>query len=274
MSSRWKERMSPLARHQGNEVRSALARLRHQFQIIAGHTMRSCSPSFAVVAALIGGVSLMSVGLAYPSPVLAQECFVFTPSLTPVPCPPQVLQGPAGVSQAAPLGPLGLLTATANSTNTSIGLRLENIRGAAPGVSPRGVSFLDGGKLGTIGTIGSLAQPLQQGGGASADSSSLASRFGVFANGLGSFGDQDTTPRQSGFDLHTAGFTIGGDYRFTDRFSLGMAFDYVKTNAEFDSSAGNFSNKAYSLSAFGTFYILEKLYVDGIVTFGWDNYET
>jgi outer membrane autotransporter protein len=102
----------------------------------------------------------------------------------------------------------------------------------------------------------------------------MQSRFGVFANGQGSFGDQDATLQVLGFDFHTAGFTVGGDYRFTDRFLLGMAFGYVKTNAEFDSSAGNFSNKAYSLSAFGTYYILEKLYVDGIVTYGWDNYTT
>jgi outer membrane autotransporter protein len=139
----------------------------------------------------------------------------------------------------------------------------------------RGLSLANSDKQGTLlGTISSLGQPLEQGGGASADSSTLPSRFGVFANGLGSFGDQDTTPREPGFDFHTAGFTVGGDYRFTNRLSLGMAFSYVQTNADFDSSAGNFSNKAYSLSAYGTYYILEKLYVDGIVTYGWDNYTT
>ena len=50
-----------------------------------------------------------------------------------------------------------------------------------------------------------------------------------------------------------------------------MAFGYVQTNADFDSSAGNFSNKAYRLSAYGTDCILEKLYVDGIVTYRWDD---
>src|SRR5215467_9126839 len=116
---------SPLSRHQGNEARSALARLRHRSQIIAGETMRRRSPSFAVVAALIGGLSLISVGFASPSPVLAQTCFrsadpnTGTPTFRSVPCPPQVTQGPAGVSQAAALGSLSLLTATANSTNTN-----------------------------------------------------------------------------------------------------------------------------------------------------------
>ena len=196
-----------------------------------------------------------------------------------VPCPSQVSQGPAGVSQGAALGTLSLLTATSNATNTNIGLRLASLRGGTPAGSlsalPRGLSLATSDKQGTpLGVIGDLEQPLERGGGASADSSSLPSRFGVFANGLGTFGDQDTTPRIPGFDFHTAGFTVGGDYRFTNRFSLGTAFSYVQTNADFDFSAGNFSNKAYSLSAYGTYYILEKLYVDGIVTYGWDNYTT
>jgi len=170
---------------------------------------------------------------------------------------------------------MSLVTATANSTNTNIGLHLANLRGAAPGLSlgslSRGVALATSDPL--LGTISKLAQPLEWGGGASADSSSPPARFGAFANGQGSFGDQDVTPRQPGFDFHTAGFTIGGDYRFTDRFLLGMAFDYVQTNVNFDASAGSFTNKAYSLSAYGTYYILEKLYVDAIVTFGWDNYD-
>lgn len=241
-----------------------------------------CPPFFSVVSILIVGLSLIAVGLGTPSDVLAQQCSALVDppsSFGPVPCPPQITQGPAGVSQAAALGNLSLLTATANSTHTNIGLHLANLRGGAPAGSlsglSRGLSLGNTDKQGTLlGAISSLAQPLERGGGASADSSSTQSRFGVFANGQGSFGDQNATPREPGFAFHTAGFTVGGEYRFTDRFFLGMAFGYVKTNADFDSSAGNFTNKAYSLSAYGTYYILEKLYVDGIVTYGWNNYDT
>ena len=67
---------------------------------------------------------------------------------------------------------------------------------------------------------------------------------------------------------------MGGDYRFTDRFISGLAFGYLRTNADFHSSAGDFTSDAYSLSAYGTYYVLDKLYVDGIVTYGWNTYDT
>jgi len=143
-----------------------------------------------------------------PSPVILSATQVVSPtqvvSTSPVTCPSQVAQGPAGVRQAAALGTLSLLTATANSTNTNIGLRLASLRGETPGTSlsglPRGFSLAKSDQHDTpLGTISSLGQPLERGGGASADSSSPPSRFGVFANGLGSFGDQDTTPREPGF---------------------------------------------------------------------------
>jgi len=99
-------------------------------------------------------------------------------------------------------------------------------------------------------------------------------RLGFFANGQGSFGDQDATSREPGFDFHTAGVTVGGDYRFTDQFLLGMALGYLRTKATFDASAGESRVNGYSVSAYGNYYIWDKLYVDGIATFGWNAYDS
>jgi len=98
--------------------------------------------------------------------------------------------------------------------------------------------------------------------------------LGIFATGQGSFGSQDATSQQLGFDFHTAGITLGADYRFTDRFILGGAFGYVRTKAAFDASLGDSTINGYSLSAFTNYYIMERLYVDGIVTIGLNTYDT
>jgi outer membrane autotransporter protein len=109
---------------------------------------------------------------------------------------------------------------------------------------------------------------------ATAVAAGLPRQLGVFVNALGSFGNQDTTARDPGFDFHTVGATVGADYRFTDRFLLGLAGSYLRTNLDLDASAGDTRANGYSLSAYTNYYILEKLYVDGIATFGWNFYDT
>ncbi len=191
-----------------------------------------------------------------------------------VPCPDPIKQGPAGVSQAAALGSLNLTTSSNHSINASVRSHLFDLRAGARGVNLSGLSLDKTAGGAPLGAVTSLASPLEWGGGASADSSSGPSKFGIFANGQGSFGDQDATSREPGFDFHTAGVSVGGDYRFTDRFISGLAFGYLRTNADFHSSAGDFTSDTYSLSAYGTYYVLDKLYVDGIVTYGWNTYDT
>jgi outer membrane lipase/esterase len=124
------------------------------------------------------------------------------------------------------------------------------------------------------GTVTGLATLPGLGGGASADSSGRPSKLSIFTNGQGSFGEQGATSREPGSDFHTAGVSVGGDYRFTDRFIAGMAFGYLRKQVDFHASAGDFTSDAYSLSAYGTYYILDKLYIDGVVTYGWNTYDT
>ena len=139
---------------------------------------------------------------------------------------------------------------TAAVQNTNIGIRLATLRG---------------GGTGSGGT----------GGGASADASRQAvfGRLGLFLNGLGSFGDQDKTSRQPGFDFHTTGLTLGADYKLTDNLILGTAFGYLNTQAEINASAGHVATNGYSLSAFGTYYIANTMHVDAITTYGWNAYD-
>ena len=204
---------------------------------------------------------------------------------TPPTPPTPVLQANAAASQAATLGTVALATTTVQTTN--IGLRLNALRGGATGLSTSGLSFnldgkpvmlagvtpfnLDGKPVMLTGVTGPL--PGNGGNGASADKTGPLSRLGVFANGQGSFGDQDATSREPGFDFHTAGLTVGADYRILDPLVVGLAFGYLRTNTSTDAAAGDSRVNGYSFSIYGNYYVLPKLYIDAIVMGGWNNYD-
>ena len=128
---------------------------------------------------------------------------------------------------------------------------------------------LDGKPVMLTGVTGPL--PGNGGNGASADKTGPLSRLGVFANGQGSFGDQDATSREPGFDFHTAGLTVGADYRILDPLVVGLAFGYLRTNTSTDAAAGDSRVNGYSFSIYGNYYVLPKLYIDAIVMGGWND---
>ena len=178
----------------------------------------------------------------------------------------QATQASAAASQAVTLGSLGVLTSTVQTNN--IGLRLQALRQGARGASLSGLPL----KLAALSESGdAIDGPSAL---AKAVAAGLPRQLGVFVNALGSFGNQDATARDPGFDFHTIGATVGADYRFTDRFILGLAGSYLRTKLDLDASAGDTRANGYSLSAYTNYYILEKLYVDGIATFGWNFYDT
>jgi uncharacterized protein YhjY with autotransporter beta-barrel domain len=117
-----------------------------------------------------------------------------------------------------------------------------------------------------------LAQGLSAGPGGSAGGNPFG-RLGIFVNGTFGFGDKDTTSREAGFDFDTYGVTGGVDYRFTDNFILGLAFGYTNSDADFASARGNMDADAYTFSAFGTYYV-GGLYVDGIFSYDWNNFDS
>jgi outer membrane autotransporter protein len=200
---------------------------------------------------------------------------------------------------------------SARVQSANIGARLAALRGGAMGISIRGLSFNPNGKTlpGTMlasllpdnedrqattadaptffpkfeastspktapGVVLAdlLAQSKNDGMGSSGKPSAF-DKLGVFANGNFSLGDRDKTSREAGFDFHTLGTTAGIDYRFTNNFILGGAFGYASTDADLDTSGGSLDTNQYSGSIYGTYYF-ERLYVDGIVTIGWNTFDS
>lgn len=112
------------------------------------------------------------------------------------------------------------------------------------------------------------------GGAASADGSDMWSRLGIFINGLGGFGDVDSTFNQLGFDFESSGVVAGVDYRFTDNFILGLAFNYLNTDTDFDREGGELDSDSYSGSIYGTFYATNSFHLDWVATYGEINYDS
>jgi len=117
-----------------------------------------------------------------------------------------------------------------------------------------------------------MSQSKSDGTGSSGNPSPLG-KLGVFATGNFSLGDRDKTDREAGFDFHTLGTTAGVDYRFTNNFILGGAFSYASTDADLDTSGGSLDINQYSGSIYGTYYF-ERFYFDGIVTIGWNTFDS
>lgn len=113
-----------------------------------------------------------------------------------------------------------------------------------------------------------------------ASTPSSFSRLGIFANGTFTGGDKDATSREAGFDFKTFGATLGADYRFTNNFVLGVAFNYMSTNIDFDTlsflstpAGGGIDTRSFGFSIYGTYYVSNQFYVDSIVNFGWNHYD-
>ncbi|MGH7801374.1 MAG: autotransporter domain-containing protein [Thermodesulfobacteriota bacterium] len=108
----------------------------------------------------------------------------------------------------------------------------------------------------------------------SADEPSPFGKLGIFVNGSYNFGDRDQSTTQNGFDFNIFDVTGGVDYRFTNNFVLGVAFTYVRTDIDLDLSAGSLDTNAYYGSVYGSLYILDNFYIDGLANFGWIDYNS
>ena len=148
--------------------------------------------------------------------------------------------------------------------------RLEKLRTtkAKRGIDVSGANLnIQGEKL----AIGQL-------GGAAGDDNDLLedSRWGVFTNGEVGFGkssqtDNDLKVGSGGrdFDFNTTGLTIGADYRFTgEKMIAGGAIGYKDFNADFSTQEGGTSTKGVHLSAYGTYLLSEKSYLDAVIGYG------
>ncbi|MGE3538116.1 MAG: autotransporter outer membrane beta-barrel domain-containing protein [Candidatus Tectimicrobiota bacterium] len=174
------------------------------------------------------------------------------------------------------MAPEEIVTQGSNAVKTSnmqfghVGARLAALRGGATGLSIRGLTSTFTPPPILVASLASDAGP----GGAMSNSPDRLSRLGLFVDGEFTFGDKDATSREAGFDFRSAGATIGVDYRFTRQFVLGGAFNYGSSAVDLDADGGDLDTKSYALSLYGTYYVSNAWYIDGIFTQGWSDYDS
>jgi len=148
--------------------------------------------------------------------------------------------------------------------------RLGALRSGASGIDLAGLSVQVGGQTIAGTTLGRIVDDIL-GGGASADD---FSPWGLFANGNVRIGDKDATQNEAAFDYDTIGITAGADYRFRDNFVAGMALGYSSVDSDYKASNGRLDIEAWSASLFATYFVADRFYIDGMISYGSNDYDT
>jgi outer membrane lipase/esterase len=120
-----------------------------------------------------------------------------------------------------------------------------------------------------------LAGPITALSASDLDQSTLSDngRLGLFITGSFADGEKKDSVVEPGFDYTNTAVTAGMDYRFTDQWIAGLAVGYSAANADLNADSGDSDITGYAVSLYGTYY-LEQLYLNGMVTTGWRDYES
>ena len=103
-----------------------------------------------------------------------------------------------------------------------------------------------------------------------------AGRLGVYANGVGQFGDRDASSRENGFSFNNTGVVAGADYRLTPQLAAGMAFSYTHADTAFNTSTTSPSGQSietdlYQGTIYATYSVTDALFLNGSAMLGGGN---
>ncbi|PLW81579.1 hypothetical protein CWI75_15230 [Kineobactrum sediminis] len=152
------------------------------------------------------------------------------------------------------------------------GSRMARVREGSRGVSLAGLDLNYENSRVSGSTLDALLQE-SLGMGASGDEMLAGSRLGVFVTGDLSFGDQDRTGLESGFDFDSQTLTVGMDYRLTDNAFVGTSLSIGQAEVTFDQQQGETTTDNQALAVYGSLYSGNG-YVDGIFSYGWSDVDT
>ncbi|MCH8504826.1 MAG: autotransporter outer membrane beta-barrel domain-containing protein [Ectothiorhodospiraceae bacterium] len=150
----------------------------------------------------------------------------------------------------------------------NISTRVGELRAGATGFSTGGLAIALHGEQLPVRLIGNAL------GGGAGDDFLAFSRWGLFVNGSASFGSRERTDNEPGFRSKSFGLTAGIAYRFTPETVAGVALGLTRTDSDLRANAGGVDVDGYSLSLYGTHFLPNAFYVDGIVTIGYNRYDT
>ncbi len=85
-------------------------------------------------------------------------------------------------------------------------------------------------------------------------------RFDLFASGAFESLDRDESRFEDGFDSSVKGATIGADYRFTDKFVVGLLATYGRQEGDFD-GGGDFEVTSFVPTLYASILPTEKTFI-------------
>jgi uncharacterized protein YhjY with autotransporter beta-barrel domain len=187
----------------------------------------------------------------------------------------------AGAAQGAGGGGAASVQASAASIlNRTILQRLEDTRNedGIPAEQPRASRMVANpfGALmpGLLGGIG-MTSPSQSAGGPAGGTLGMSSErykgLGLFASGVVESLSRIDTTFQEGYRSSILGFTVGADYRISNRLTAGLAFTYSNTNGDFR-QGGNFSTNSYDGMFFSQYLPTDRTFVQATAGYGRNSY--
>jgi outer membrane autotransporter protein len=154
--------------------------------------------------------------------------------------------------------------------NENLEQQMEDIRAGSSGFSVNGLSLtsagFDEGLAGPSGAEGESGKSVN------APTSAPGNRWGAYLTGLGEFSDVSSTSDASGYNLDTGGFTLGGDYRISNNFAVGLTGGYTHTDVNL-SNNGDVYGDSGQFALYATAFT-GGLYGDAAVTGGYDSYSS
>lgn len=238
--------------------------------------LENVSEATAVFAGCAGSDQIAGIAVD----ALARACADPNSPLQPL-CRELLAAGPAACGQVrealteiAPKDVLAqslILKDFAATQFANVDARLSELRGGGGGFSLAGLNVVRGRQALSFGTL----QALLRAAAGDADSEApaydpdLVSPWGFFANGTISSGDQDLNTERYRIkaDFESRGITAGFDYRFRPNLVGGLALGYATFAADV-SELSTLDTDALSLTAYGSWYPRERLYVDARFSIG------
>ncbi len=111
-------------------------------------------------------------------------------------------------------------------------------------------------------------------GGGAGDESPLSGPWGLYFNGGGSFGNINTSPGSTGFNINNQLATGGVDYRFSDAIVSGFLFDFTGSQVRFAGDTGAVNADIYRFMPFVSITPFKNAYVDILAGYSYHAYNS
>lgn len=121
-------------------------------------------------------------------------------------------------------------------------------------------------------SLGLLSTALSDGGNP-AEVGADFSRWGFFAAGNVGRAEARAGQVDPAWDNDIEGLTAGVDYRWSDRWIVGGSLGMTRQDTELPDGRGGLETRGWSVSGYGTWYTPGSWYLDGVLTWGRNNYD-